>query len=117
MLGNCLTAHAVPYPHPQINIVTIVNGTENTLPQITILYALGHNYNSMSCDSEIPVHAYKTILLKQKKTGETGTKLRTGWDARTKSPNQNCPSQTWTYGNLINIISLSFLICVRYWVW
>jgi hypothetical protein len=48
---------------------------------------LGHNYNSMSCDSEIHMHAYKTILLNQKKTGETRTKLQTGWDAGTKSPN------------------------------
>jgi hypothetical protein len=57
--------------------ITIENGNENTLPQIMIFHAHDHNYTSMSCDSEIPVNAYKTILLKQKKTGETGTKIDT----------------------------------------
>jgi hypothetical protein len=63
--------------HPQITNLTAVNRTENVLPQIMILHALGHNYNSKSSDSEILVHAHKNILLKQKKMGETRTKLQT----------------------------------------
>jgi hypothetical protein len=69
--------------HPQI--LTIVNRIENELLQIMILHALDYIYNCMSCDSKIPVHAYKTILLKQKKMGEKyepagmpGQSLQTG---------------------------------------
>jgi hypothetical protein len=50
-----------------------VNATEIAVLQIMICDMLGHNYNSMSCDSETSVDEYKTNLLKQKIMGETGT--------------------------------------------
>jgi hypothetical protein len=47
---------------PDVNYTRSCN--ENAVLQITILHMLGHNYNSMSCDLEIPVEVYKAFLLK-----------------------------------------------------
>jgi hypothetical protein len=75
--------------HPQITVITVANVIEKAVPQITILHGLGHNYNSISCDSEIRVCVYKTILLKQKKPGQNYEPAGT--------PGQSL--QTGTYGN------------------
>jgi hypothetical protein len=94
MLDNCFAVRAVPCPPSDYHL-----RRSNITPQITTLHALGHSESSMSCGSQTPTRAYKTILLKQKKVGETGTKLRTGQEAQPKSRNRNCPGQTRTYGN------------------
>lgn len=71
MLDNCFTARFYPFP-PSDHHRSVANGAETVVRQIAIP---GHKQKGISTNSEIPARADKTILLRQKKRGETGTIL------------------------------------------